>query len=162
MSALSRFSEIELYFCLFWIDKIPTTTGKGGCLFVYRNMCNIMPLFTGMTRYKTTLFYSSCKAKHLTGNHESVVKVIFFFLLVSRDGCEPQNFVRFRQNSYVKVQMLTLSKSKYLEAGNLYKNIFPLDLSNTMSSARLHPGEFWPTMQCVCALSAYTQPRGYF
>lgn len=49
-------------------------------------------------------------------------------------------------NSYVKVQMLTLSKSKYLEAGNLYKNIFPLDLSNTMSSVRLHPGEFWPTM----------------
>lgn len=105
-----------------------------------------MPLFTGMTRYKTTLFYLHCKAKHLTGNREGVVEVIFLFALCSRVGCEPQNFVRFSQNSYVKVQMLTLSKSKYLEAGNLYKNIFPLDLSNTMSSVRLHPGEFWPTM----------------
>lgn len=61
-------------------------------------------------------------------------------------GCKPQNFLRFSLNSYIKAQMLTLSKSKYLEAGNLYKNIFPLDLANTMSSARLHPGEFWPTM----------------
>lgn len=145
MSALSRFSKIEFYFCLIWIDKIPTKTWGFVCLFVYRNVCNIMPLFTGMTRYKTTLFYSHCKAKHLTGSHERVGEVIFFALSF-RAGCEPQNFVRFSQNSYVKFQTLTLSKSKYLEAGNLYKNIFPLDLSNTMSSARLHPGEFWPTM----------------
>lgn len=113
-----------------------------------------MPLFTGMT----TLFYSHWKTKHLTGNHERVVTVISF----AQSWLWTSKFLEVQPEHLCKeVQMLTLSKSKYLEAGNLYKNIFPLDLSNTMSSARLYPGALWPTMWCVCFKCLYSAVRVY-
>lgn len=139
------FKKLNFIFAYFGLIKFQQ---KHGDLFVclFTEMRATLCLCSlGWQDIKQHCFIHTVKQNILTENQERVGKVIFFALSF-RAGCEPQNFVGFSQNSYVKFQTLTLSKSKYLEAGNLYKNIFPLDLSNTMSSARLHPGEFWPTM----------------